>query len=43
MVMNDPPFAVAGPKEEAASAIDQWVAALNSNDLERIVATYRAL
>jgi len=35
-----PTFAEAGPTEEAAAVLDQWVAALNSNDVERIVATY---
>jgi len=40
LVISAPQFASAGPNEEAASAIDQWVAALNSNDVERIVATY---
>jgi uncharacterized protein (TIGR02246 family) len=35
-----PTFVEAGPKEEATAALDQWVAALNSNDVERIVATY---
>ena len=33
-------LAYAGPTEDASAVIDQWVAAFNSGDVEKMVATY---
>jgi uncharacterized protein (TIGR02246 family) len=40
MVLIVPTLGKAGTKEDAFAAIEQWSAALNAGDVERIVATY---
>ena len=39
-MMLTPLAAVAGPAEDAAAAIDRWVAAYSSNDLDALVKVY---
>ena len=41
LLLLSPAVALAGPGEEANSAIDRWSAAYSSNDPEAVVKTYR--
>jgi uncharacterized protein (TIGR02246 family) len=40
LVATSAPSAIAGPKEDATAAIEQWAAAFNSSDVEKVVANY---
>jgi uncharacterized protein (TIGR02246 family) len=41
LILLSPAAALAGPREEANTAIDRWSAAYSSNDPEAVVKTYR--